>query len=228
MNGVVIVAAGTGSRMNMGINKQFIKLEGKEIIAYTIEKFYNNSNIEDIVVVVKEDESEFFKKEILDKYNFKNVKIAYGGKERQDSVYNGLKSLDEKCKVVLIHDGARPFVSDKIIDNCIEEVKEHKAIVVGVPVKDTIKVIDSDKNIVNTPNRSALWAVQTPQTFDYNILIDAYKDAFESGFYGTDDAMLVERIGYKVKMVEGSYNNIKITTQEDLNVGSQILSVQDY
>lgn len=227
MNGVVIVAAGTGSRMNMGINKQFIKLEGKEIIAYTIEKFYNNSNIEDIVVVVKEDESEFFKKEILDKYNFKNIKIAYGGKERQDSVYNGLKSLDEKCDVVLIHDGARPFVSDKIIDNCIEEAKEHKAIVVGVPVKDTIKVIDSDKNIVDTPNRSVLWAVQTPQTFDYNILIDAYKDAFKSGFYGTDDAMLVERIGYKVKMVEGSYNNIKITTQEDLNVGSQILSVQD-
>lgn len=227
MNGVVIVAAGTGSRMNMGINKQFIKLEEKEIIAYTIEKFYNNSNIEDIVVVVKEDESEFFKKEILDKYNFKNIKIAYGGKERQDSVYNGLKSLDKKCDIVLIHDGARPFVSDKIIDNCIEEVKEHKAIVVGVPVKDTIKVIDNDKNIVDTPNRSVLWAVQTPQTFDYNILIDAYKDAFKSGFYGTDDAMLVERIGYKVKMVEGSYNNIKITTQEDLSVGSQILKIQD-
>ena len=227
MNGVVIVAAGTGSRMNMGINKQFIKLEGKEIIAYTIEKFYNNSNIEDIVVVVKEDESEFFKKEILDKYNFKNVKIAYGGKERQDSVYNGLKLLDEKCDVVLIHNGARPFVSDKIIDKSIEEAKEHKAIVVGVPVKDTIKVIDNDKNIVDTPNRSVLWAVQTPQTFDYNILIDAYKDAFKNKFYGTDDAMLVERIGYKVKMLEGSYNNIKITTQEDLNIGSQILRVQD-
>ena len=227
MNGVVIVAAGTGSRMKMGINKQFIKLEGKEIIAYTIEKFYNNSNIEDIVVVVKEDESEFFKKEILDKYNFKNIKIAYGGKERQDSVYNGLKLLDKKCDVVLIHDGARPFVSDKIIYNCIEEVKEHKAIVVGVPVKDTIKIIDNDKNIVDTPNRSVLWAVQTPQTFDYNILIDAYKDAYKSGFYGTDDAMLVERIGYKVKMVEGSYNNIKITTKEDLSVGSQILKIQD-
>ena len=227
MNGVVIVAAGTGSRMKMGINKQFIKLEEKEIIAYTIEKFYNNSNIEDIVVVVKEDESEFFKKEILDKYNFKNIKIAYGGKERQDSVYNGLKLLDKKCDVVLIHDGARPFVSDKIIYNCIEEVKEHKAIVVGVPVKDTIKIIDNDKNIVDTPNRSVLWAVQTPQTFDYNILIDAYKDAFKSGFYGTDDAMLVERIGYKVKMVEGSYNNIKITTKEDLSVGSQILKIQD-
>ena len=227
MNGVVIVAAGTGSRMNMGINKQFIKLKGKEIIAYTIEKFYNNSNIDDIVVVVKEDEAEFFDKEIIEKYNFKNIKIAYGGKERQDSVYNGLKLLDEKCDVVLIHDGARPFVSDKIIDNSIEKVKEHKAIVVGVPVKDTIKVIDNDKNIVDTPNRSVLWAVQTPQTFSYKILIDAYKDAYKSGFYGTDDAMLVERIGYKVKMIEGSYNNIKITTQEDLNVSSQLLNIQD-
>ena len=227
MNGVVIVAAGTGSRMNMGINKQFIKLKGKEIIAYTIEKFYNNSNIEDIVVVVKEDEAEFFDKEIIEKYNFKNIKIAYGGKERQDSVYNGLKLLDKKCDIVLIHDGARPFVSDKIIDNSIEKVKEHKAIVVGVPVKDTIKVIDNDKNIVDTPNRSVLWAVQTPQTFSYKILIDAYEDAFKSGFYGTDDAMLVERIGYKVKMIEGSYNNIKITTQEDLNVSSQLLNIQD-
>ena len=227
MNGVVIVAAGTGSRMNMGINKQFIKLEGKEIIYYTIEKFYKNENIDDIVVVVKEEEAEFFRKEILDKYNFKNIKLAYGGKERQDSVYNGLKSLDKNCNIVLIHDGARPFVSNKIIDKSIEEAKENKAIVVGVPVKDTIKVIDNDKNIVDTPNRNILWAVQTPQTFDYNLLIKSYEDAFKDGFYGTDDAMLVERIGYKVKMVEGSYNNIKITTQEDLGLGSQILKVQE-
>ena len=227
MNSVIIVAAGTGSRMNMGINKQFIKLEGKEVIVYTIEKFYNNPNIDDIVVVVKESEAEFFKKEIIEKYNFKNIKIAYGGKERQDSVYNGLKLLDEKCDIVLIHDGARPFVSEKTINTCIEEVKEHKAIVVGVPVKDTIKVIDDSNNIVDTPNRSVLWAVQTPQTFDYNILLGAYENAFESGFYGTDDAMLVERIGHKVKMVEGSYNNIKITTKEDLNIGSQILNSID-
>ena len=196
-------------------------------VYFPILKIIFRNDRKNTVVVVKEDESEFFKKEILDKYNFKNVKIAYGGKERQDSVYNGLKLLDEKCDVVLIHDGARPFVSDKIIDKSIEEAKEHKAIVVGVPVKDTIKVIDNDKNIVDTPNRSVLWAVQTPQTFDYNILIDAYKDAFKNKFYGTDDAMLVERIGYKVKMLEGSYNNIKITTQEDLNIGSQILRVQD-
>ena len=226
MNGVVIVAAGTGSRMKMEINKQFIKLNEKEIIAYTIEKFYKHKNIQDIVVVIKEEEAEFFNKNILKKYKFENIKIAYGGNERQDSVYNGLKLLGNKCDTVLIHDGARPFVSGYTIDKSIEEVKKHKAVVVGVRVKDTIKVINDKNDIIDTPDRSKLWAVQTPQTFDYNILLKSYEDAFENGFYGTDDAMLVERIGYKVKMVEGSYNNIKITTQEDINIGTQILKIQ--
>lgn len=227
MNGVVIVAAGTGSRMKMGINKQFIKLENKEIIAYTIEQFKNNENIDDIVVVIKEEEKEFFDREIVEKYKFDKIKIAFGGKERQDSVYNGLKLLDERCRVVLIHDGARPFVSNEIIAKSIEEAKECKAVVVGVPVKDTIKVVDNNNNISQTPDRNTLWAVQTPQTFDYKILLKSYEDAFKERFYGTDDAMLVERIGYKVKMIEGSYNNIKITTQEDLNIGTQILKMQN-
>lgn len=226
MNGVVIVAAGSGSRMNMGINKQFIKLKDKEIIVYTLEKFYKHKSIDEIVVVVKEEEEEFFRKEIIDKYNFKNIKLAYGGKERQNSVYNGLKLLDKKCDIVLVHDGARPFISEKLIDNCIEEAKNHNAVVVGVPVKDTIKVINEDNDIVDTPERSKLWAVQTPQTFNYDVLVKSYEDAFENNFYGTDDAMLVERIGYKVKMIEGSYNNIKITTQEDLNIGNQILQIE--
>ena len=226
MNGVIIVAAGSGSRMNMGINKQFIKLKDKEIIVYTLEKFYKHKNIDEIVVVVKEEEAEFFKNEIIDKYNFENIKIAYGGKERQNSVYNGLKMLDDKCDIVLVHDGARPFISKSLIDNCIEEAKNHNAVVVGVPVKDTIKVINEDNDIVDTPERSKLWAVQTPQTFNYDILVKSYEDAFKNEFYGTDDAMLVERIGYKVKMIEGSYNNIKITTQEDLNIGNQILQFE--
>lgn len=224
MNGVIIVAAGSGSRMKANINKQFIKLNDKEIIAYTIEKFYNNKNISDIVVVIKEDEAEFFKNEILDKYNFDNIKVAYGGKERQNSVYNGIKALDKKCEYVLVHDGARPFVDESTINKSIEKVKEYKAIVVGVPVKDTIKIVNANNDIVDTPNRSTLWAVQTPQTFNYNILKKAYEDAFESDFYGTDDAMLVERIGYTVKMIEGSYNNIKVTTPEDINMGIQILN----
>ena len=227
MNGVVIVAAGTGSRMKMGINKQFIKLNDKEIIAYTIEKFYQKTYIQDIVVVIKEEESEFFRNEIINKYKFEGVKLAFGGNERQDSVYNGLKELDEKCNIVLIHDGARPFVSENIIENSIKEAIKNNAVVVGVPVKDTIKVVDNDNNISKTPDRSKLWAVQTPQTFDYKVLLNSYEDAFKDKFYGTDDAMLVERIGYKVKMIEGSYNNIKITTQEDLNIGAQILKVQN-
>ncbi len=224
MNGVIIVAAGTGSRMKANINKQFIKLNDKEIITYTIEKFYNNKNINDIVIVVKEDEAEFFKKEILDKYSFNNIKIAYGGKERQDSVYNGIKALDKNCKYVLVHDGARPFVNEDIINRSLEEVQKYKSVVVGVPVKDTIKVVNNNNDIVDTPNRSTLWSVQTPQTFDYNVIKRAYEDAFDNNFYGTDDAMLVERIGYTVKMIYGSYNNIKVTTPEDIDMGIQILN----
>ena len=223
MNGVVIVAAGTGSRMKKDINKQFIKLKNKEIVAHTIEKFYNSENIDDIVVVIREDEEEYFNKNIKEKYGFTNIKVAHGGNERQDSVFNGIKMLKKECDVVLIHDGARPFVTDDIIKRSINKANEHNDIVVGVKVKDTIKVVSDNGNIVDTPNRSYLWAVQTPQVFKYDIITKAYEDAYNNNYYGTDDAMLVERIGYNVKMIEGSYNNIKITTQEDLEFGEQIL-----
>ncbi|MFR3559741.1 MAG: 2-C-methyl-D-erythritol 4-phosphate cytidylyltransferase [Paraclostridium sordellii] len=223
MNGVIIVAAGTGSRMKKDINKQFIKLDNKEIIAYTIDKFYINDEIDDIVVVIKKDEEDYFKENILEKYNFKNIKIAYGGEERQDSVYNGIQKLDKNCEVVLVHDGARPFVTEEIINNSIQEAKKYNAVVVGVKVKDTIKVVGEEGNIVDTPNRKYLWSVQTPQVFKYDIITKAYENAYNENYYGTDDAMLVEKIGYDVKMIEGSYDNIKITTQEDLNFGEQIL-----
>ncbi len=223
MNGVVIVAAGTGSRMNADINKQFIKLNDKEVIVHTIEKFYNNKNINDIVVVIREDEQEYFNENIINKYKFNNIKIAYGGKERQDSVYNGIKKLDDNCDVILIHDGARPFVTNSIIENAIKEAKQHNAVVVGVKVKDTIKVVGENGNVIDTPNRSYLWSVQTPQVFKCDVITKAYEDAYNNNYYGTDDAMLVERIGYDIKMVEGSYDNIKITTPEDLNFGEQIL-----
>ena len=224
MNGVVIVAAGSGSRMKRDINKQFIKLDGKEIIAYTIEKFYKSEDIDDIVIVIKENEEKYFIENIINKYGFDNIKLAYGGKERQDSVYNGIKKLNRNCERVLIHDGARPFVNENIIKNSIKEAKENNAVVVGVPVKDTIKVVDSDGNIVDTPNRSLLWSVQTPQSFKYEIITKAYEYAYSNDYYGTDDAMLVEHIGYNVKMIEGSYDNIKITTEEDLHFGIQILN----
>ena len=147
MNSVVIVSAGRGSRMKADINKQFLKLKGKEVIAHTIDKFYNNKNIDEIVVVVKEDEADFFRRNIIDKYGYKNIKIAFGGKERQDSVFNGLKAVNERCDIVLIHDGARPFVTDEIIKNSIECAKKNKCVIVGVPVKDTIKIINKDYEI---------------------------------------------------------------------------------
>lgn len=223
MNGVIIVAAGTGSRMKKDINKQFIKLNDKEIIAHTIDKFYNNDNIDDIVVVIKEEEEKHFIDNVINKYGFNDIKIAYGGNERQDSVYNGIKKLNNNCDVILVHDGARPFVTGDIIENSIEEAKKHNAVVVGVKVKDTIKIVSEDGNIIDTPDRRYLWSVQTPQVFKYDIITKAYEDAYNKNYYGTDDAMLVERIGYNVKMVEGSYDNIKITTPEDLKFGEQIL-----
>lgn len=223
MNSVVIVAAGTGSRMNMNINKQFIKMYDKEVIAYTIDAFYNNENIDEIVVVIREDEEAFFVEHIINKYMYKNIKIAHGGKERQDSVYNGLKRLDYNCNIVIVHDGARPFIPKTVLDESIREAKLNSAVVVGVPVKDTIKVIDNNNIVRDTPNRKHLWAVQTPQVFNYKVLMDAYENAYNKGYYGTDDAMLVEYLGQEVKMIMGSYENIKITTREDISFGENIL-----
>lgn len=223
MNSVVIVSAGRGSRMKADINKQFLKLQNKEVIAHTIDKFYNNENIGEIIVVVREDEAEFFKINIIEKYGYKNIKIAFGGSERQDSVYNGLKMVDENCKIVLIHDGARPFVNNETIDSAIESAKENKCVIVGVPVKDTIKVIDENNNVCDTPDRSTLWSIQTPQVFDFSLIMKAHEKAREDNYYGTDDSMLMEYYGYNVKVIEGSYNNIKITTPEDLKIGEEIL-----
>lgn len=224
MNSVVIVAGGSGSRMKMDINKQFIKIYDKEIISYTIDAFYKNESIDEVVVVIKRDEEEFFVKHIIDKYNYKNIKIAYSGKERQDSVYNGLKKVDNNCDIVLIHDGARPFIKREIIDETIVKAKNYKSVVVGVPVKDTIKVVDDNNIIKDTPNRKYLWAVQTPQGFDYKLLMDAYENAYNNDYYGTDDASLVEYLGKDVKIIMGSYENIKITTKEDIKFGEMILS----
>ena len=206
MNSVIIVAAGSGKRMNLGINKQYIKLEEKEMIAHTIDTFYNNGNVD----------------KILNKYNYKNVKIAYGGEERQDSIYNGLKKINRNCEIVLIHDGARPFVSDDIINKSIEVAKEKQAVVVGVPVKDTIKVVENGI-VKHTPQRSTLWSAQTPQTFKYDLIMKAYEEAYKNNYYGTDDSMLVEFIGQNVSMIMGSYDNIKITNPEDINIAKKIL-----
>ena len=223
MNSVVIVSAGRGSRMKSDINKQFLKIGGKEVIAHTVERFYNNKNIGEIIIVVREDEKEFFQENIINKYGYKNLKIAFGGKERQDSVYNGLQEVDKNCSIVLIHDGARPFVTNEIIEQSIECAQKYNCAIVGIPVKDTIKIVNENNDVCNTPNRNTLWSIQTPQVFDYSLIMKAHEKAKNDKYYGTDDSMLMEYLGYNVKVVEGSYDNIKITTPEDLKVAEEIL-----
>lgn len=225
MNSVIIVAAGSGKRMKLDINKQYIKIKEKEVVAHTIEAFYQNPNIDEIIVCIKKEEEEFFRENIIDKYQYKNIKIAYGGAERQDSINNGLKQINDDCSVVLIHDGARPFIDNSVIDKSIEAAKEKGAVVVGVPVRDTIKVVNND-TIENTPERSTLWQAQTPQTFRYDLIMRAYEEAYKSNYYGTDDSMLVENIGKSVTMIMGSYENIKITTPEDIDYAEHILNTR--
>ncbi len=210
--------------MNSDINKQYILLKEKPILAYTIEKFDNNEYIDEVIVVARKEEKEYCHNEVVKKYGFKKVtNIVEGGAERQDSVYKGLLAVNGLCHIVLIHDGARPFIRDKDIINSINGAIKHKACVIGTPVKDTIKTVDVDKDIIDTPNRNTLWAVQTPQSFDYDIILEAYQEAINNKITATDDSSLVEKLGYKVKIIEGSYSNIKITTPEDLKLAELLL-----
>lgn len=225
MNSVIILAAGKGSRMKASLNKQYLLLNNKPLIAHTIEAFNSSELIDEIVLVISNNDIDIFKDLIIDKYNYYKISdIVIGGNERQDSVYNGIKALDEKSEVVLIHDGARPFINDSIIKNCIDGANEYEAASAGVPVKDTIKIIDTDNKVISTPDRSQLWITQTPQSFKVDIIKKAHVNAKKDGFIGTDDASLVERLGLKVKMVEGDYKNIKITTPEDIFIGEAILN----
>lgn len=225
---VIIAAAGMSNRMGSKINKQFIALDGKPILAHTIEKFERCRYVDEIIIVTKEEEIGYCRKEIVKKFKFNKVsKIIRGGKERQDSIYNGILALDERAKIVISHDGARPFVKIENIEDSIEGVVKYGACVVGVPVTDTIKFVGDNENIESTPDRSRLWAAQTPQTFYKDILINSYERAILDGFKGTDDSSIVERAGYKVKIIMGSYENIKITTPEDIILGESIIKDKD-
>lgn len=220
---VIIAAAGMSNRMGSKINKQFIVIDNKPILAHTIEKFENCKYVDEIIVVSKEREVEYCRKEIVRKYGFKKVtNLIKGGKERQDSIYNGIMALNGKTDIVLTHDGARPFVRPQSIVDGIEGALEHGACVVGVPLKDTIKVIGDENKVHHTPNRSLLWAAQTPQCFKVELLKKGYEYAIAEGILGTDDSSLVEKKGYPVRMIMGTYDNIKITTPEDIVVAESI------
>ena len=220
---VIVAAAGMSNRMGSKINKQFIDIDNKPILAHTLNKFEESPYIDEIILISKEEEVEYCRKEIVKKYGFKKIKsIIKGGKERQDSIYNGILALDERCDIVLTHDGARPFVRKKNIEDGIKGVLKHGACVVGVPLKDTIKVIGDENKVHHTPNRSLLWAAQTPQCFKIELLKKGYEYAIAEGILGTDDSSLVEKKGYPVKMIMGTYDNIKITTPEDIVVAESI------
>ena len=221
---VIIAAAGMSNRMGSKINKQFIAIDNKPILAHTLEKFDKCKYIDEIIVVSKEEEVEYCRKEIVKKYGFKKVtNIVRGGKERQDSIYNGIMALNEKTDIVLTHDGARPFIRTESIEAGISGVIEYGACVIGVPVKDTIKVIDPNKVVHHTPKRDLLWAAQTPQCFWADLLKQGYEYAIDEGIVGTDDSSLVEKIGQPIKMIMGSYDNIKITTPEDLIIADSFI-----
>ena len=219
----VIVAAGKGRRMGTEISKQFLPLCGKEILAHSVEKFEKAEKIRDIVLVTGEDSLQDVR-EMAQEYGWKKiVAVVAGGKERQDSVWNGLQAVSADTEIVLIHDGVRPFVTEDILNHSIETAMEMGSCVAGVPAKDTIKVCNSENIAVATPDRSTLWQIQTPQTFRKELILQAYQKAKAEGFVGTDDASLAEYSGCPVKVIMGSYRNIKITTKEDLLIGEAFL-----
>lgn len=227
-NVAIVLAAGQGKRMNSSVPKQYLLLGGRPVLFYALETFQKSEVIDEIILVVGQGQVEYCTSEFVEKYGFTKItKVIEGGKERYLSVYCGIKEA-EGADNIFVHDGARPFVTSDIINHSYEMVQEYKACAVGVPVKDTIKIIDDNGFISHTPNRDYVWAIQTPQIFKYDLLYKAYHKLMNSEETGiTDDAMVVERmLGRKVKLVLGDYKNIKITTPEDLIVGERYLQCE--
>jgi len=220
----IVLAAGSGSRMNNEVKKQYIDICGKPVLYYCLKAF-QDSFIDEIILVTAKEDMEYCKEEIVRRYSLGKVRcVVSGGRERYNSVMNGIRMIKEGCDYVYIHDGARPFVDQEMLlrlQNCVEEFK---TAIAAVPSKDTVKVVDDENYVISTPNRKTVWQIQTPQVFDYAVVCEAYERMFarlvnieNEGIVITDDSMVVENFtNVKVKLVEGSYRNIKITTPEDL------------
>jgi len=217
----VIVAAGKGERL--GRKKQFLRLADKPLLYWTLEKFQEVKLVKEIVLVLPREDIAKQEKMIRGKFT-KIKKIVPGGKLRQESVFNGLKKVDLKFSFVAIHDGVRPLVGEELIYQTLRVAQKYGAGVAALPVKETIKMVSLKNNVQSTLPREKIWATQTPQVFRREIIIHAHQKAKEDKFIGTDDAQLVERMGFKVKLVPGEYTNIKITTPEDLLFAETILS----
>lgn len=212
---LILLAGGTGSRMKSFLPKQFLQLGGKPVIFHSLEVFLKIKEIDEIVVVAPEDYHNLFS----------SYKCSKPGQRRQDSVYNGLQMVSQKTDHVLIHDGVRPFITVEMVQSLIGEGKKVGAATLGMPVKPTIKECNSQNFVERTPERSKVWEIQTPQFMTKKILEEGFKIAFEKNLTVTEETALAELINHPVKLVEGSYTNLKITTPEDLSLAELILSL---
>ncbi len=226
MNIAIILAAGQGLRMKSEVRKHFLELLGKPIIIHTVEKFYYHPEVNNLIVVTNKDDKEKMNNLLFEQYKFSKdrIKIVIGGQRRQDSVFNALKNCPKDTDIVLIHDAVRPFIHKEDILEMVKLVQVKDAVIIGVPVKDTIKVVD--KGVVHsTPERKFLWQIFTPQVFKYELILKAYKNIKEDHTV-TDDASLLEEMGEDVYVYQGSSDNIKITESYDLKLAESILEVE--
>jgi len=221
----VVVAAGEGKRMQAGVPKPFLSLGGRPLVLHTLARFAESRTTRRVILVVAPKELSRCKDLIDAESRLSGLQCVLqpGGRRRQDSVKQGLDRLDPDCEVVVIHDGARPLISPGLVDQCVEAAFREGAVVVGIPARDTIKVIGADRLVRETPPRASLWEIQTPQVFRAGMIREAYERAAREGIEATDDAMLVERLGKIVTVLEGSRTNIKITTPEDLLLAEALL-----
>ncbi|PAX60630.1 2-C-methyl-D-erythritol 4-phosphate cytidylyltransferase [Brunnivagina elsteri] len=223
---LLIPAAGIGKRMGSDRNKLLLNLRSRPIIAWTLLAAEASQAIRWIGIVVQPEDWDDLKN-ILVKLNLKKpVELIVGGSTRQESVYNGLQALPNDAQQVLIHDGARCLATPQLLDKCADAALNYPGFIAAVPVKDTIKVVDDSGIIQSTPNRQYLWAAQTPQGFDVNLLKQCHAEGIQQGWEVTDDAALFEKCGYKVKIVEGEETNLKITTPQDLAIAEFILQTR--
>ena len=219
----IFPAAGSSKRMGGGMNKNFLELAGEPILIRTLKTFSQVDRINFLIVIVAAHEVETVEKLLRGTEGLKNFAVTIGGSERQYSIANGLKLLPEDAEIILVHDAARPLISTRTIEAVIDAAEKFGGAIAAVPVKDTIKFIDAEGFVKQTPPRKELVAVQTPQGFRREILLQAYDKAAEENFLGTDDSSLAERLGAKIKIVTSDYRNIKVTTPEDIGIAENFL-----
>ena len=220
----VVPAAGCGTRMGSETPKQFLQLGDVPLLVHVLRVFESNRMISEIVLVVSQDDVTSCREEFLPPFAFSKISaVVAGGARRQDSVRNGLQAVDERTKIVVVHDAVRPFVTGTMVEAVIDGARTHGAAIVAIPLHDTVKRVAADGMIETTLDRQRLWSAQTPQAFDVELLRQAHRSSHEAGVEATDDAFLVERTGHRVSIVNGSPDNIKVTRPADLAMGEAIL-----